>query len=61
MKKIFTHPIFIYILSFTLVLAYAMCLKEFNQEWLWGIAFFAIPVMFPVTFIMEAISTLIEN
>ena len=48
-------------IPFTLVLAYAMSLKEFNQEWLWGVAFFAIPIMFPITFIMEAISTLIEH
>ena len=61
MKEIFTHPIIIYIIPFTIILAYTICLKSFNTEWLAGIALFAIPVMFPVAFIMEAISTLFEN
>jgi len=63
MKKIFTHPIIIYIVSFTIVFAYVIYFKTetFNTEWLWGIAVFSIPVMFPVAFIAEAISILMEN
>ena len=61
MKKILTHPFIVYIVSFAIILAYVICFKTFNAEWLAGIALFAIPVMFPVAFIMEAISTLFEN
>ena len=61
MKKTLTHPIIVYIVSFNIILAYAICFKSFNAEWLWGIALFAIPVMIPTSFILEAISTLFED
>jgi len=61
MKKILTHPIIIYIVSFTIIFTYVIYFKTFNIEWLWGIAVFSIPVMFPVAFIAEAISTLVEH
>ena len=60
MKKILMHPITVYIVSFSIILTYTIYFKAFNADWLWGIALFAIPVMFPTVFIMEAISTLFE-
>ena len=62
MKKILTHPFVVYIVSFLVISVYVLLDRGcFYQEWLWGVAVFAVPVMFPVAFIMEFLSVFVDE